>query len=198
MAIDINILLASGAVYKKFAPKEIIFSEGEKGFYYYQLVSGSVRWVNIDDDGKEYIQYIIEPGECFGDLPLIDDLPFAATALADTESIIIKLNKEHFLQLLKENAEIHFAYTKMLVKRLRYKFLLNKALAYLYPEDRLMSLLNYLKIEKKHICPKCAQLKLTRQQIANMTGLRVETVIRSAKVLHEKGFFNIERGKIYL
>lgn len=198
MAIDINILLASGAVYKKIAPKEIIFSEGEKGFYYYQLVSGSVRWVNIDDDGKEYIQYIIEPGECFGDLPLIDDLPFAATALADTESIIIKLNKEHFLQLLKENAEIHFAYTKMLVKRLRYKFLLNKALAYLYPEDRLMALLNYLKIEKKHICPKCAQLKLTRQQIANMTGLRVETVIRSAKVLHEKGFFNIESGKIYL
>jgi len=198
MAIDINILLASGAVYKKIAPKEIIFSEGEKGFYYYQLVSGSVRWVNIDDDGKEYIQYIIEPGECFGDLPLIDDLPFAATALADTESIIIKLNKEHFLQLLKENAEIHFAYTKMLVKRLRYKFLLNKSLAYLYPEDRLMALLNYLKIEKKHICPKCAQLKLTRQQIANMTGLRVETVIRSAKVLHEKGFFNIERGKIYL
>lgn len=198
MAIDINILLACGAVYKKIAPKEIIFSEGEKGFYYYQLVSGSVRWVNIDDDGKEYIQYIIEPGECFGDFPLIDDLPFAATALADTESIIIKLNKEHFLQLLKENAEIHFAYTKMLVKRLRYKFLLTKALAYLYPEDRLIALLNYLKAEKKHICPKCAQLKLTRQQIASMSGLRVETVIRSAKVLHEKGFFNIERGKIYL
>ncbi len=198
MAIDINILLASGAVYKKIAPKEIIFTEGVKGYHYYQLVSGSIRWVNIDEDGKEYIQYLIEPGECFGDLPLIDDLPYAATAIADSESIIIKLNKGHFLQLLKENAEIHFTYTKMLVKRLRYKFLLTKALAYLYPEDRLIALLNYLKAEKKHICPKCAKLKLTRQQLASMTGLRVETVIRSAKVLHEKGFFNIERGKIYL
>jgi CRP-like cAMP-binding protein len=198
MIIDVNILLAWGAVYKKLIPKEILFSEGENGYHYYQLVSGSVRWVNIDEEGKEYIQYIIEPGECFGELPLIDDAPYAATAMAERESVLLKLNKEHFLQLLKENPEIHFAFTKMLVKRIRYKFLLTKSIAYLNPENRLMALLNFLKSEKKHVCPKCAQLKLTRQQLADMTGLRVETVIRSVKVLHEKNFLRIERGKIYL
>lgn len=198
MIIDINILLAWGAVYKKLNPKEIIFSEGEPGFYYYQLVSGSVKWINIDEEGKEYIQYIVEPGECFGELPLIDDKPYAATSMAESESVILKLNKEHFLQLLKENPEIHFAFTKMLVKRIRYKFLLTKAIAYLNPENRLMALLNYLKSEKKHICLKCGQIKLTRQQIADMTGLRVETVIRASKVLHEKEFLRIERGKMYL
>jgi len=198
MIIDVNMLLAWGAVYKKVAPKEIIFSEGEQGFHYYQLVSGSVRWINIDDEGKEYIQYIVEPGECFGELPLLDDEPYAATAAAESESVIIKLNKEHFLQLLKENPEIHFAFTKMLVKRIRYKFLLTKAIAYLNPEHRLMALLKFLKAEKKHICPKCAQLKLTRQQLADMTGLRVETVIRASKILHDKEFLRIERGKMYL
>lgn len=198
MVIDVNILLAWGAVYKKVSSKEIIFSEGEPGYHYYQLVSGSVRWINIDDEGKEYIQYIIEAGECFGELPLIDDAPYAATAMAETDSVILKLNKEHFLQLIKENPEIHFAITKMLVKRIRYKFLLTKAIAYLNPENRLIALLNYLKTEKKHVCPKCAQLKLTRQQIADMTGLRVETVIRSIKGLQEKNFLSIERGKIYL
>lgn len=198
MIIDINILLAYGAVYKKTAAKEIIFSEGEKGFYYYQLVSGCVRWVNMDEEGKEYIQYIVEPGECFGELPLIDDMPYAASALANTESLIIKLNKNHFLQLLKANSEIHFAFTKMLVRRIRYKFLLTKAIAFLNPEDRLIALLSYLKSEKKHICPNCSILKLTRQQLADMTGLRVETVIRSSKSLHDKGFLTIGRGKIYL
>ena len=83
--IDVNILLACGAVYKKLKPKEIIFSEGEAGYNYYQLVSGSVRWINIDEEGKEYIQYIVEPGECFGELPLIDDEPYAATAMAESE-----------------------------------------------------------------------------------------------------------------
>jgi CRP/FNR family cyclic AMP-dependent transcriptional regulator len=198
MIIDVNILIAWGAIYKKLKPKEILFSEGEPGFHYYQLVSGSIRWINIDDEGKEYIQYIVEPGECFGELPLIDDAPYAATSIAESDSVILKLNKEHFLQLLKENPEIHFAFTKMLVKRIRYKFLLTKAIAYLNPENRLMTLLNYLKTEKKHVCPKCAQIKLTRQQIADMTGLRVETVIRSMKNLHEKNYLRIERGKIYL
>lgn len=198
MLIDINILLASGAVYKKVAAKEIIFTEGDKGHYYYQLITGLVRWVNIDDEGKECIQYMVEPGECFGELTLIDNEPYAATTIADCESLIIKLNKDHFLQLLKNNPEIHFSFTKMLVKRVRYKFILTKILTCLHPEDKLIVFFNYLSIEKKHICTKCAQLKLTRQQIADMTGLRVETVIRSSKALHDKGFFTIERGKIYI
>ena len=32
----------------------------------------------------------LEPGECFGELPLIDDEPYAATAMAENESVIIK------------------------------------------------------------------------------------------------------------
>ncbi|MEY4051060.1 MAG: hypothetical protein RIR64_45, partial [Bacteroidota bacterium] len=62
MIIDINILLAWGAVYKKLGRGEVIFSEGSECSYYNQLVSGIVKWVNIDDDGKEYIQTMIEPG----------------------------------------------------------------------------------------------------------------------------------------
>jgi len=52
MIIDINILLAWGAVYKKLGRGEVIFSEGSECSYYNQLVSGIVKWVNIDDDGK--------------------------------------------------------------------------------------------------------------------------------------------------
>ena len=54
-----------------------------------------------------------------------------------------------------------------------------------------------LKDENKNFCVKCNQLKLTRQQIANMTGLRVETVIRAMRQMHEKGELTIERGKVY-
>ncbi len=39
------------------------------------------------------------------------------------------------------------------------------------------------------------KIDLTRQQIANMTGLRVETVIRTIRSLHDTGQLTIERGK---
>ena len=55
MIIDINTLLAWGAVYKKVGRDEIIFSEGAECSYYNQLVSGIVKWVNINEEGKEYV-----------------------------------------------------------------------------------------------------------------------------------------------
>ena len=197
MIIDINLLLAWGAVYKKLGRGAVIFSEGSECSYYNQLVSGIVKWVNIDDDGKEYIQTIIEPGECFGELPLFDDGLYAASAIAEEEVVLIRLRKNTFLQLIKEHNEIHFAFTKLLAKRVRFKFLLLKSIAYHAPEVRISTLLSYLKKEHKNFCANCNQLKLTRQQIADMTGLRVETVIRSMRNMHDKGDIVIERGKVF-
>ena len=195
--IDIDTLLAFGATYKKVNGGEIIFRETTQCSFYYQLVSGGIRWVNIDNEGKEFIQTIIEPGECFGELPLFDDGPYAATAIADEDSVLIRLCKSTFLQLLKENSIIHFSFSRLLAKRVRFKFLILKSIAYHAHEARISALLNYLKKENKNFCPKCNQLKLTRQQIADMTGLRVETVIRSMRQMHDRGELVIDKGKVY-
>ena len=126
--IDIDLLLAWGAAYKKLSAGEIIFKEGTPCQFYHQLVSGSLRWINMDDEGNEFIQTIIEPGECFGEMPLFDDGPYAATAIADEDSVILRLHKPTFLQLIKDNPEIHFSFSRLLAKRVRYKFLLLKYL----------------------------------------------------------------------
>ncbi|MBL0145097.1 MAG: Crp/Fnr family transcriptional regulator [Chitinophagaceae bacterium] len=195
--IDIDTLLAWGAAYKKVAANEVIFNEGTCSQFYYQLVSGTVRWVNINEEGKEFLQVMIEPGECFGELPLFDGQPFAATAIANEDAVIIRLHCSTFHQLIKENPEIHFAFSKLLAERLRFKFLILKEMANHNPEHSISSLLSYFKQTKKNICPKCNKIKLTRQQIADMTGLRVETVIRTIKSLQQKGQLTIDKGKVY-
>jgi len=197
MKIDIDTLLAWGAAYKKVAAGEIIFREGTESSFYYQLVSGKVRWVNINNEGKEFIQIIIEPDECFGELPLFDGEPFAASAIADEDSVIIRLHQSVFHQLLKENPDLHFEFTKLLTQRLRFKFLILKELANHNPENSISTLLSYFKQNQKNICTKCNRLKLTRQQIADMTGLRVETVIRTMKSMQLKGDLQITKGKVY-
>ena len=197
MKIDIDTLLAWGAAYKKVAAEEIIFQEGMESSFYYQLVSGKVRWVNINDEGKEFIQTIIEPDECFGELPLFDGEPFAASAIADEDSVIIRLHRSSFQQLVKENPDLHFEFTRLLTQRLRFKFLILKELANHNPEGSISTLLNYFKQTQKNICTKCNRLKLTRQQIADMTGLRVETVIRTMKFMQSKGDLQITKGKVY-
>ena len=194
--ISVDTLLAWGASYKKLAPEELVFSEGTEAHFYYQLVSGSVRWVNVNEEGKEFIQNMIEPGECFGELALFDETDYIASAIANHESIILRLTRESFLQLLKADPEIHLEFSRLLVKRLRFKFLLIKELAQREPEHRLVTLISYFKKTKRNICPNCNKVQLTRQQIADMTGLRVETVIRAIKSLHRKGFLIVDRGKV--
>ena len=195
--IDIELLLKWGATYKQVDTHEIIFREGTHASFYYQLVSGKVKWFNISEEGKEFIQDLVHPGECFGEMPLFDGEPFAATAIAEEPCTIIRLNAIKFHQLIKENHEIHMAFTKLLSQQLRIKFFFLKELACYAPEHKIASLFSHLRHIQKNICPKCNQIKLTRQQIADMTGLRVETVIRSIKQLQKKGEVIIEHGKVY-
>ena len=195
--IPVDTLLAWGATYKKVDAEETIFREGADGYFYYQLVSGSVRWVNITDDGREFIQNMIGPGESFGEFPLFDDASHASTAIANKESIVLRLHKNSFRQLLKEDPELHFGFSKLMAQRMRFKFLLLKELACSDPEHRIATLFSYFKESKKYICQNCNRVELTRQQIANMIGLRVETVIRTIKNLQHKGSLVIDKGKVY-
>ncbi len=195
--IDIDTLLAWGAAYKKVSAGEIIFNEGSVCNFYYQVISGTIRWININDEGKEFLQIIIQPGECFGELPLFDGLPYAASAVADTDAVIIRLHCSTFHELIRENPELHFSFTKLLAQRVRFKFFILKEIAHHNPEHSIAALFNYFKQTKTNICPDCNRIKLTRQQIADMTGMRVETVIRTIRHLHDKGQINIEKGKVY-
>lgn len=195
--IDIDTLLAWGAAYKKIAEGEIIFLEGNESHFYYQLESGMVRWVNINDDGREFLQGLVTPGESFGEFPLFDDDVLAATAIASTDVVILRLDKSTFLQILKENPEIHFSFSRLLTERLRFKFHLIKEMANHNPEHCITALFDYFKNSKKNVCTSCYKVNLTRQQIADMTGMRVETVIRAIRSLQEKGSLVIDKGKVY-
>ncbi|MCU0335672.1 MAG: Crp/Fnr family transcriptional regulator [Chitinophagaceae bacterium] len=194
---SIDLLLSMGATYQSYKKGEIIFKEGAYCRYYHQLVSGTVVWHNVDDLGKEIIQAIIVPGESFGELPLFDDKPYAAGAVAMQQSLVLRLPKELFLELLKEDYDMHMALNRKMAERLRFKFMLLQAVSQATPEGSICMLLNYLKQEQKHICTGCGLINLTRQQIADLLGLRVETVIRVTRRLHEEGRLLIENRKLF-
>jgi CRP/FNR family cyclic AMP-dependent transcriptional regulator len=195
--IDIDTLLAWGAIYKKLGAEETIFREDRECHFYHQLVSGSVRWTNLKEDGGEFIQNMIEPGESFGEFPLFDGSHYAASAITNKESVVIRLHISTFQLMMKQSPEIHLEFLKIFAERMRFKFLLLKELSCSGPEHRISALFSYLKKSNKSICKECNRLNLTRQQVANMTGLRVETVIRSIRHMNENGQLVIERGKVY-
>lgn len=197
MMIPLEDLIANGASEKEYASGEVIFDEGTACSCYFQLLKGRVRWMNVNDEGREYLQALIVEGQSFGELPLFDNKPYAASAIAEVPSVVLRLPKENFVRLLERKPEYHFKFSELLATRLRYKFLIIKEFAYSAPEKRVETLLTYLKENKQHLNLENNQIMLTRQQIADMTGLRVETVIRVIRAMYESHKLHIEKGKVF-
>jgi CRP-like cAMP-binding protein len=194
--INEDILLAWGASYATYHTGDSIFEEGSTCFYYNQLISGKIKWINENDSGKEFIHEIIDPGQSFGEIPLFDEGPFVATAIALEESVVIKLQKKIFSSLLADSPGLYLNFLKLMTKRLRYKFDMMKTNAFECPEKRITVLLNHIKREKSIPETQPYHVDLTRQQIANITGLRVETVIRTVRQLSKRNELQIDQGKI--
>jgi CRP/FNR family cyclic AMP-dependent transcriptional regulator len=195
--INTDLLLAWGATFHHHQKGHVLFFEGDFAHFYFQVVEGRIKMVNCNEEGKEFIQGIFEEGESFGEPPLFDDGTYPAGAVAETDVTIIRLRKENFLQLLKDNFDIHFCFTQTLAKRLRFKSMISKEISSYGPSHRILSLLKEYKKSKGYVNGTPLKVNLTRQQIADMTGLRVETVIRSIRDLHEKGSLKIEKGKVF-
>lgn len=113
-------------------------------------------------------------------------------------SEVIRLPRNDFFRLLKENPEVHLEVTSTLAERLHYKAIMVSEISCNEPEHRILRLLDYFKEQQNQ--EKAAfsyEVKLTRQQIADLTGLRVETVIRSIKALEAKNEVEIRQRKVF-
>jgi CRP/FNR family transcriptional regulator, cyclic AMP receptor protein len=197
--IDSNLLILYGAVFKKYRKGEYIFREGQHPQFYHQVVEGKVKMQNETEEGRVFTQGFFLPGESFGEPPIFYGGEYPAAAVAEQPSIVMRLTIPSFIQVLKENFQVHLRITKLLAERLKSKSTSLKEICCFNPEHRILSLLSTLKAEKQKAEPGIKRIKVefTRQEIADMTALRVETVIRMMRKLYDRGILIIERGKVF-
>lgn len=196
--ISESLLLQFGARLKNYSKGTIVFNEGDRARYYWQIRQGEVKMNNFNDEGKEFIQGIFSKGESFGEPPLLISKNYPASAVALTDVVLLQLSQPVFVEMLHEYPETAIAISTRLANRLYYKSVMASEISSQDPEHRLLKLIDYLKLhveampEDERYC-----VTLTRQQLADLTGLRVETVIRSIKALEKKGALAIENRKIF-
>jgi len=196
--IAAELLEKHGALKKSFSKNEIIFEEGNLPMYYYQIISGEVKMSNYNDDGREFIQGIFYKEQSFGEPPLFLNQKYPANAIAVEESEIFFLPKIDFMKLLEENPAFSLKIIENLAQRLYYKSIMAAEISTHEPEHRVLKLIdhgiayfNFKKNEDGYL------INFTRQQIGDLTGLRVETVIRAIKTLEKKGELKIINRKVY-
>lgn len=177
---------------------EVLFEEGQTALFYFQIISGEIKMNNFNDEGKEFIQGIFTAGNSFGEPPLLCDLTYPANAEALTDAELYTVEKKSFFKLLLSNPELNLSISQYLAERLYFKSIMATEISTQDPEHRILKLIDYLKFKENKAHPQNKyRVELTRQQLADLTGLRVETVIRAVKSLERKNEVYIQDRKIF-
>lgn len=195
MQIDYNILIAYGGFVRKFDKGSIIFHEDCEPYFFYQIVEGEVKLFSTNAEGRELIQGIFKDGQSFGEPPLLLGKKYPSTAETNTSCVIVKITREKLLNILKDYPEVAQNMLLNFAERIYHKATSAQIWISQTPEQKIVLFLNRLKNDTKS--KNRSLVPYTRQQIADCTGLRVETVIRTLMQMNKNGKVSIIDRKLY-
>lgn len=165
---------------RRFRKNEIILHEDDTTGYMYVILDGRVKAIQTTADGKEVILAVHQTGNFFGEMSLIDGKTAPATVVALKESVIAVISKREFHTTLLGNKTVLNNLLLILCSRLRESWHKIQMLNLRSAAQRVKSLLLSLSQEHGVRGPDgvTLQMKLTHQDMADMTGLTRETVTR--------------------
>ena len=181
---------------KSYPRNSTIIAAGDPTDALYIVISGRLKVMMSDDEGREVILAILGQGEFFGEMGLVDDEPRSATVIAIEPCELLTIARIDFKKCLAENFDIAMGVMRGLVKRLREADRKIGSLALMDVYGRVARLLMEMaeNVDGQMVVTK----KLPKQDIAKMIGASREMVSRVMKDLQTSGYIEVRAGAIFL
>lgn len=183
-----------------FAKKEFIFSEGDASEWLYIVKTGKVKITKLSNEGKEIILEIISPHEMFGGIAVARGFPYPANAVAMEDTEVLKISRKNLHSLMDKLPNLMYCMAMNIGDRIKDTHETLKSIALEKVESRIASLLIKLseKSGEKVSEGVAINMKLTKQDIAEMVGTTVETSIRTMSKLAKADLVVSRSGRIII
>lgn len=183
-----------------FKKKDVIFSEGDPPDWFYIVINGKVKITKLSQEGKEIILEIISPMDFFGGLAVIKGFPYPANAIAMEDTELLKISRSNLMRILDRFPNLMYCMALQLSDRMKESHEALKNIALERVEARIASLLLKLadKTGRETESGLLIDMKLTKQDIAEMVGTTVETSIRTMSKFKKLGMVSDREGKIII
>lgn len=182
-------------IYKK---KDVLFRENERASSLYYLLEGEVKIYNTDCEGKEFLITKVTDHQFMGEPPFLLNERYPATAnIASDTAVIYTFSPEMFRTFLQDNPDYQFEFLKEIAKKAYDKTIKLKSIVHQNPCERITA---FLKTHKKSSGIEEHEktiIDVTRKELANSTGLAIETVIRTVKRMEREQKIELINHKIY-
>ena len=188
--------IAALALRRAYRKGETIFAQSDPGDGLYGVVTGRVRISASSADGKELFLNIMEPGDTFGEIALLDGRQRTATACATAPSDVLMIVREQFFALLRREPELVAHLLELLCQRLRWMSGLTEESALLPVPARLAKRLLSLGSLHGQATANGIRLSISQEEMARFVGLSRQIVNQHLQHWKAQRWVALGRGNI--
>ena len=181
------------------ATGEAAYRKGDPSLEVFRLLEGAVKLCSSSLEGMEIVTGEFRPGDCFGDIGVIDGMPRVSHAIAAKNSRVSVLSKQNFDSLCETYPEIYQQMNRMLCRRVRFLYSLNEDSVGLKLHIRLARILHRLAYSHGHRNEQNEiQIDISHEELSKMLGASRQSVSKELKSLERVGVIGLRYGKIYI
>jgi len=176
----------------------IIFARGSPGRSMMAVLSGSVRISTTSPQGREVVLAILQAGEIFGEMALLDGGDRAADAIAMSDCELLVVDQRDFIPFLKNRSDVCIALLRLLSRRLRRTDELVEAAMFERLESRLAKALVQLADGSGDAAPSGVQLEVSQHHLSLMVGASREKVNRQLGAWQRAGLLELGKRRVMI
>jgi CRP/FNR family cyclic AMP-dependent transcriptional regulator len=172
-----------------------IFSKGDSGTSLFAVISGTVKISISSPDGRNAILNLIQAGEIFGEIAVLDGSSRSADATANSNCELFIIDKREFIPFVRSQPALAMKFIELLCMRLRWTSDQVEQVILQNLPGRLASALLRL-TEKNAPAPQGRVIAITQQEISEMVGMTRESINKQLRTWATRGWVRLEHGAI--
>lgn len=182
----------------ELAGNQVLFLKGDEGDALYGVLGGRIRISSGDADGKEIILNIIDPGDIFGEIALLDGKPRTADASAMAPSQLLRVQRSDFLGLMAAESRLTQHLMEMVCDRIRKTSEMLEDSAFLdLPArlaKRLLSLAKYYGEANQETT--LTGIQISQAELGQLMGTSRESINKHLQYWRGRGWITLGRGRV--
>ena len=191
--------VAALAITRRLGADEVLFLKGDTGDALYGVLEGRVRISTAAPGGKEIILNVMNPGDVFGEIALLDGGPRSADAAAMTAATLLAIRRWEFLDLMEREPGLARHLLELVCARVRSTSEMLEDAAFLALPARLAKrLLNLATVQGESLPDDGVALRISQSDLAQIMGTSRESINKHLQIWRREGWIGLARSRVIL
>jgi DNA-binding response OmpR family regulator len=177
-----------------FSKGDVIYEEGQNSNNIFLISKGLIKCHKLDEQGKDLTTALYKEDDLFGYTSFTQNLPYQETATAVKDSKLVALSKNELKNVLNTNHKVTLELIQLLTNDLTV--VKDQLLQMAYSSVKKRTATTILKFaEKLNYKPNDA-IRISRNDLASVAGIAIESLIRTLSGFKDLGIIEIEGRNI--